>query len=102
VVSVSGEGLISRSAPVQIRAESETTIELGAPAVIVRTPPPSAPTEKPRSRKGLWIGIGVGAAVMVVGAVALGVALGTSSDGTNYWAAAQKSCTGNCVIGDFR
>jgi tetratricopeptide (TPR) repeat protein len=96
LVSIEGDGVEAKSAPVQIRAQTETTIELGAPIA-----KPQIAKQKPRSWRGLWIGLGIGGAVIVVGAVALGVAFGTA-DHTNYWTSAQTGCAATCTTGDFR
>ncbi len=47
------------------------------------------------NRRALWIGLGAGAAVVVVAAVVLGVVLGR---GTDYGAQARGSCTAPCMV----
>lgn len=49
-------------------------------APIVAAPPGVEPSDRPRSRRGLWIGLGVAAGAVVVAAVVLGVLLGAPSD----------------------
>jgi tetratricopeptide (TPR) repeat protein len=68
-------------------------------------PPPVVVADQPpkKSRVGLWVGIGVGAAVVVGGVIAIGVVFGTrSSDGNNFWIQATNSCPPPCLTQDLR
>jgi tetratricopeptide (TPR) repeat protein len=74
--------------------ERERSQKLVTPAVVVEAPPK-------KRRVGLWVGIGVGAAVVVGTAVTLGVVFGTRTT-TDHWAAARSGCVAPCTVEDLR
>jgi tetratricopeptide (TPR) repeat protein len=93
----------TRSASVRVRTGAEVDVELPpAPALLPAAPEPSVTRAAPerRSRRGLWIGLGVGGAVVVVAvAVTLGVVLSSPTDNA---ASARGRCQAPCMVFQFQ
>jgi tetratricopeptide (TPR) repeat protein len=92
-----GAHIVVAQAPGRPARSAATRVSAGAEVVVALDERPPAPAPR---RRGLYIGLGIaGAAIVVAAAVALGVAL---SQTTDYAADARAGCLAPCMVFTFR
>jgi hypothetical protein len=95
VVVATRPGFAAASATVDVRGGEMVSVTLD-PSVPLATAPP-------KRRVGLWVGVGVAAAVVVAGAITAGVLLSRpAAGGTDFWQTSSTACMAPCKVEDLR